>query len=227
MFTISNALTQIRQHITEAAQQYARATDSIQLLAVGKTRPVADILTAIQCGQLRFGENYVQEAIPKIQALQDYPVEWHYIGPLQSNKTRLIAQHFDWVQSLDTLKCAQRLNAQRPDHLPPLNICIQVNVSEEPQKSGVLMRDLPAFAQTIVELPRLRLRGLMAVPAYTQDFEQQRVPFRALHEAYCLLQIAGLTLDTLSMGMTDDMVAAIAEGATMVRIGTAIFGERQ
>ncbi|RKZ85264.1 MAG: YggS family pyridoxal phosphate-dependent enzyme [Candidatus Parabeggiatoa sp. nov. 1] len=224
---ISDALTTVRQRIAEAARQFARAPDSIQLLAVSKTRPVADIVTAIESGQRCFGESYLQEAISKIGALRNYPLQWHFIGPLQSNKTRLIAEHFDWVQSLDNEKHAVRLNAQRPTHLPPLNVCIQVNISNEPQKSGIRLTELPTLAQAIAELPRLRLRGLMALPAPCADFNQQRLPFRALHTAYQQLQASGLALDTLSMGMTNDLAAAIAEGATLVRIGTAIFGERE
>ncbi len=224
---ISDALTTVRQRIAEAARQFARAPDSIQLLAVSKTRPVADIVTAIESGQTCFGESYLQEAISKIGALRNYPLQWHFIGPLQSNKTRLIAEHFDWVQSLYNEKHAVRLNAQRPTHLPPLNVCIQVNISNEPQKSGIPLTELPTLAQAIAELPRLRLRGLMTLPARCADFNQQRLPFRALHNAYQQLQASGLALDTLSMGMTNDLAAAIAEGATLVRIGTAIFGERE
>jgi len=223
---ISDALTKIKQRIIEAAQQFDHSPSDIQLLAVSKTRSVSDIVSAFDCGQYRFGENYLQEALGKIEALRNYPLEWHFIGPLQSNKTRLIAENFDWVQSLDQLKHAQRLSAQRPDHLSPLNVCIQINLSEEPQKSGVHLTDLPTLAPKVAELPRLRLRGLMTLPAFSYDFEQQRIPFRALYTAYQHLQESGLALDTLSMGMTNDMVAAIAEGATLVRIGTGIFGER-
>lgn len=228
MPTISQALTLLRQEITTTAQRFGRSPDDITLLAVSKTRPVADILTAIECGQAHFGENYVQEAIPKIQVLQqnrDHLV-WHFIGPLQSNKTRLLAEHFDWVQSLDDLKHAQRLNEQRPPWLPPLNVCIQVNVSAEPQKSGISLADLPLFAEKIRQLPRLRLRGLMTIPAYHEEWTEQRKPFQSLYHAYRQLQASNFQLDTLSMGMSDDMAAAIAEGATMVRIGTAIFGTR-
>ncbi len=223
---ISDALTTIKQRIALTAQQFARSPQSVQLLAVSKTRPATDIITAFNSGQISFGENYLQEAVAKIEALRDYPLEWHFIGPLQSNKTGLIAEHFDWVQSLDNLKHAQRLNAQRPNDLPPLNVCIQVNISKESQKAGVQLTDLPTLAQSIVTLPRLRLRGLMALPAPNNDFEQQRIPFRFLRIAYQQLQESGLALDTLSMGMTNDMAAAIAEGATLVRIGTGIFGER-
>ncbi len=227
MSTISHSLLQIKQRIIQTALQYGRSADDIQLLAVSKTRPVADIISAMQAGQYRFGESYVQEAIPKIQALQgEEKLEWHFIGPIQSNKTRLIAENFAWVQSLDSLKHAQRLHDQRPDYLSPLNVCIQVNVSAESQKSGISLSELAAFAQALTKFPRLQLRGLMTIPVYSQDFTQQRLPFRTLYEAYSQLQKSSFALDTLSMGMTEDMEAAIAEGATMVRIGTAIFGER-
>ena len=223
---ISNALTTVKQRILVATQQFARSPHNVKLLVVSKTRPFTDIVTAFNNGQSSFGENYLQEAIPKITALRDYPLEWHFIGPLQSNKTRLIAENFDWVQSLDSLKHAQRLNAQRPNNLPPLNICIQVNISEEPQKAGVLLPALSSLAQSIVTLPHLRLRGLMTLPAPSDNFIHQRIPFCALHTAYLQLQNLGFMLDTLSMGMTNDMVAAIAEGATLVRVGTGIFGKR-
>ncbi len=223
---ISEALTTVRQGIADTARQFDRTPESIQLLAVSKTCPVADIVTAFKSGQYRFGESYLQEAIAKIEALRDYSLEWYFIGPLQSNKTRLIAENFNWVLSLDKLKHAQRLNVQRPDHLPSLNVCIQVNISEEPQKSGVRLSDLSSLAQAIAELPHLRLRGLMTLPIRRVDFNQQRLPFRRLRVAFEQLQASGLALDTLSMGMTNDMVAAIAEGSTLVRIGTGIFGER-
>jgi hypothetical protein len=188
---------------------------------------VTDILAAVRCGQQCFGENYVQEAIPKIQALQAQALEWHFIGALQSNKTRLIAEHFDWVQSLDSLQHARRLSTQRPATLPPLNVCIQVNISQEAQKSGVTLAEVAGIVQAVAELPHLRLRGLMALPIYSATFEQQRQPFRALYAVYTQLQASGLVLDTLSMGMTADMMAAIAEGATLVRVGSGIFGARQ
>lgn len=224
---ISEALTKIRQRIADTARQYNRSPESVQLLAVSKTRPIADIVTAIEQGQTRFGENYLQEALPKIEALRDNKIlEWHFIGPLQSNKTRIIAEQFDWLHSLCKLKHARRLNKQRPKHLPPLNVCIQVNISEEAQKSGIHLNDLATLAQAIAELPRLRLRGLMTLPAPSQSFQEQRIPFRRMRMALQELQASGLTLDTLSMGMTNDMEAAIAEGATLVRIGTGIFGER-
>ncbi len=223
---IYERLARVRQRVAKTARQFVRSPESVQLLAVSKTRPTSDIVTAFNWGQYRFGENYLQDAIPKIQFLRDYSLEWHFIGSLQSNKTRLIAEHFDWVQSLDKLKHAQRLNAQRAVCLPPLNVCIQVNISEEPQKSGVQLVELPAFAEAVVALPRLRLRGLMALPTPCQNFDQQREPFRVLHTVYQQLQVAGFEFDTLSMGMTDDMEAAIAEGATLVRVGRGIFGDR-
>ncbi len=224
---ISQALTTIRQRIANTARQYNRSPESVQLLAVSKTRPITDIVTAIEHGQIRFGESYLQEAIQKIAALRDNKaLEWHFIGPLQSNKTKIIAEQFDWLHSLSKLKHAQRLNKQRPEYLPPLNVCIQVNISEEAQKSGIHLNELATLAQAIAELPRLRLRGLMTLPAPSQSFEQQRIPFRQMRIALQELQASGLKLDTLSMGMTNDMEAAIAEGATLVRIGTGIFGKR-
>lgn len=227
MVMIADTLATLRQAIAEATARFHRPEGCVQLLAVSKTRPATDILAAAQCGQQCFGENYVQEAVPKIQALQDQTLEWHFIGALQRNKTRLIAEHFDWVQSLDSLQHAQRLSIQRPVTLSPLNVCIQVNVSQEAQKSGVKLAEVVGLAQAVAELPRLRLRGLMALPIYSATFEQQRQPFRALYEVYTRLQASGLVLDTLSMGMTADMMAAIAEGATLVRVGTGIFGARQ
>jgi pyridoxal phosphate enzyme (YggS family) len=220
-------VTHVRQTLDRTAQQFGRNSHEIQLLAVSKTRRVADIQLAIACGLLQFGENYVQEALPKIQALATFPnIVWHFIGPIQSNKTRLIAENFQWVQSVDSLKQAKRLHEQRPAHLPPLNICIQVNVSQEPQKSGILLNELVTFAQAVTRYSRLQLRGLMAIPAYHEEFSLQRQPCHTLYQAYQQLQTLGFQLDTLSMGMTDDMEAAIAEGTTMLRIGTGIFGER-
>lgn len=224
---IGHALSNIRQRIIMAAQQFNRDPNEITLLAVSKTHPVETIQIAIEHQQKCFGENYLQEAIPKIQHFAQQEIEWHFIGSIQSNKTRLISENFDWVQSLDSLKHAQRLNEQRPIELPPLNVCIQVNISQEPQKSGITLDELPEFAQELLNFPHLRLRGLMALPIWEETFEQQRLPFRALHQAYQTLQQQGFNFDTLSMGMTDDFEAAIAEGATMIRIGTAIFGERQ
>jgi len=179
-----------------------------------------------QLGVRRFGENYLQEALQKIEALADLDLEWHFIGPIQSNKTRAIAEHFDWVHSVDRLKIARRLNEQRPAALAPLNVCLQLNVSAEQSKSGAEPAQLAALAAEVAALPRLRLRGLMAIPAATEDVARQRAAFRCMGEAQAQLQAAGLELDTLSMGMSGDLEAAIAEGATLVRIGTALFGPR-
>jgi pyridoxal phosphate enzyme (YggS family) len=219
-------LISIKQEIVDASLRFNRSVDDVQLLAVSKTRPIVDIMTAFKYGQSSFGESYLQEAIEKIKVLENYSLEWHFIGSLQSNKTRLIASHFDWVQSLDKLKYAQYLNKQRPSSLPPLNVCIQVNISEEPQKAGVSLDDLLPLVNEVVELPRLRLRGLMTLPARCSDFVEQRQAFHKLYVVYKELQDSGIVLDTLSMGMTNDMEAAIAEGATLVRVGTGIFGER-
>lgn len=223
---IGDNLISIRNEIAEASRSFNRFSEDVQLLAVSKTRPIVDIMTAVEYGQCSFGESYLQEAIEKIKALASYSLEWHFIGSLQSNKTRLIACHFDWVQSLDKLKYAQYLNKQRPTYLPPLNVCIQVNISEERQKAGVSLVELPSLINEVLELPRLRLRGLMTLPARSSDFVAQRSAFNKLSLVYKELQDSGIVLDTLSMGMTNDMVAAIAEGATLVRVGTGIFGER-
>lgn len=217
----------ILNRIMTAELRFSRPPGSVQLLAVSKTRPAEDLRQAAAAGQRCFGESYLQEALEKIRALQDLPIEWHFIGPIQSNKTRQIAEHFDWVHSVDRLKIAQRLNDQRPPDLPKLQICIQVNTSGETTKSGCNPEEVAELAHAITQLPRLQLRGLMAIPAPEDDFEQQRLPFRKLRELMTQLNEAGLSLDTLSMGMSDDMEAAIAEGATIVRIGTAVFGERQ
>ena len=231
MSSLAENLSHIRQLIRDAEQRFGRESGVVRLLAVSKTHPAALVAEAASAGQRCFGENYLQEALEKIQALADTNIgadlEWHFIGPIQSNKTQGIAEHFAWVHSVDRLKIAQRLSAQRPAGLAPLNICLQVNISAEVSKSGIAPADLPELAFKVAQLPRLRLRGLMAIPAPLADFERQRQPFRALRQLQEQLQQAGLDLDTLSMGMTDDMEAAIAEGATWVRIGTAIFGPRQ
>jgi pyridoxal phosphate enzyme (YggS family) len=202
--------------------------DSVTLLAVSKTQPAAAVLEAHQAGQRAFGENYVQEALDKIAALAELrnTLEWHLIGPLQSNKTRVVAEAFDWVHSVDRLKIAQRLAEQRPAELPPLNVCLQVNVSGEASKSGIDPAELPALAHAVAALPRLRLRGLMSIPEPADALEAQRQPHRQLRALFDQLNAAGLALDTLSMGMSADLEAAVLEGATMVRIGTAIFGAR-
>jgi pyridoxal phosphate enzyme (YggS family) len=200
----------------------------VTLVAVSKTCPADAVREAVAAGQRDFGENYVQEAIAKIAALDDLRagIAWHLIGPLQSNKTRDVAAHFDWVHSIDRLKLAQRLSEQRPAQLPPLQVCLQVNISGEPSKSGVAPGEALALAHAVAALPRLRLRGLMSIPEPAPDFASQRAPHRALRELMATLVADGLALDTLSMGMSADLEAAIAEGATQVRIGTAIFGAR-
>lgn len=223
MPTIHERLQQLRSDIRRAESAAHRPPDSVRLLAVSKTRSVAEIREALAAGQTAFGESYVQEALEKMTALADTPIEWHFIGPIQSNKTAQIAAHFHWVHSLDRLKIAQRLNDQRGD-LPPLNVCIQVNTSGEASKAGIPESQLAPLAEAIRQLPRLRLRGLMTIPAPESDPDKQRVPFRQLKTCLDRLNQLGMALDTLSMGMSDDMQAAIAEGATIVRIGTAVFG---
>jgi len=223
--SIKQRLDQLHKHIITVAQKYGRSQQAVQLLAVSKARTIADIEQAYQAGQHCFGENYVQEALTKIQALSDYDIEWHYIGRIQSNKTKQIAEHFAWVQTVCDEKQAQRLNDQRPMHLPPLNVCIQVNISQEKAKGGIELADMFELAAKITHLPRLRLRGLMTIAAKQADFERQRQPYRAMKLAVDALQAQGFAVDTLSMGMSGDYEAAIAEGATMVRVGTAIFSE--
>ena len=223
---IQQSLAQVRLRIQAAEQHYQRLPGSVSLLAVSKTRPAEDLLQAIAAGQSCFGENYLQEALEKIAALEQYPLQWHFIGPIQSNKTRPIAEYFDWVHSVDRLKIAQRLSEQRPTHLPPLNICLQVNIDGEASKSGCSLQALPELVAQVATLPGLRLRGLMTIPEPQSEIEQQRKPFCQLREAMTSLQQQGYELDTLSMGMSGDLEAAIAEGATMVRIGTDIFGAR-
>ncbi|WP_090870740.1 YggS family pyridoxal phosphate-dependent enzyme [Paraburkholderia diazotrophica] len=225
---LAHNLDAVHQRIALAAQVAGRDPRSIALLAVSKTFPAEDVRAAHAAGQHAFGENYVQESLTKIEALSDLcaSIEWHFIGPLQSNKTRLVAEHFDWVHSVDRLKIAQRLSEQRPDGLPPLNVCLQVNISGEASKSGVTPEEALHVAREIASLPKLRLRGLMAIPEPAGDVEQQRAPHRALRELCEKLRAEGLELDTLSMGMSDDLEAAVLEGATIVRIGTAIFGAR-
>ncbi|MCW8825925.1 MAG: YggS family pyridoxal phosphate-dependent enzyme [Gammaproteobacteria bacterium] len=212
--------------IHAAVMRYQRSIDSVALLAVSKTRSADEIAEMAALGQKKFGENYLQEALEKITALQDKGLEWHFIGPIQSNKTKPIAENFAWVHSVDRFKIAQRLNDQRPADLPPVNICIQVNVSGEESKSGCTLAELSELAAKIATLPNIRLRGLMAIPQSASNFDEQRKPFALLHEAMVTLNNEGHNLDTLSMGMSGDLDAAIAEGATMVRIGTALFGAR-
>ena len=224
--TTSTNLHNIKHQIAAYESKYSRPTDSVALLAVSKKQPVEKILDAYHAGQRAFGESYLQEALPKIEALAELPIEWHFIGPIQSNKTRKIAAHFDWVQSIDSLKIAQRLNDHRPPYLPPLNICLEINISKEISKSGVMANEAATLAAAIGKLPRLNLRGLMTIPALTNSLTQAREDFHALHQLWQELVAQGYPLDTLSMGMSDDFEAAIAEGSTLVRIGTAIFGER-
>ena len=219
-------LEHVRRQISQALSKSHRPTDAAVLLAVSKTRSASDIIELYRLGQRRFGENYLQEALEKITQLSAYDIEWHFIGPIQSNKTRDIASHFSWVHSVDRLKIARRLSEQRPEGLGPLNICLQVNVSGEASKSGCKLTDLPQLATEVAELPNIQLRGLMAIPAPSHEPEQQRLPFRALYKALDGLNTQELELDTLSMGMSGDLEAAIAEGATLLRIGTALFGPR-
>jgi hypothetical protein len=228
MESIAQALQQVKGRIDRAIAQSGRAPGSVALLAVSKTQPAAAVRQAHAAGQRAFGENYVQEALAKIDALADLraQLEWHLIGPLQSNKTAVVAQAFDWVHSVDRLKIAQRLSEQRPARLPPMNICLQVNISGEASKSGLLPGEVADVAQAVSVLRGLRLRGLMSIPAPATDPAAQRAPHRALRELLASLNARGLGLDALSMGMSDDLEAAVAEGATLVRVGTAIFGRR-
>ena len=197
---------------------------------MSKTKPVAAITEAIAAGQRTFGENYVQEGVDKVQHFAALPegatLDWHFIGPLQSNKSRLVAEHFAWCHTVDRLRIAQRLSDQRPADMPPLNVLIQINISDEQSKSGIVLAELPALAEAVVALPNVRLRGLMAIPAPQEDYQSQLAVFRQMHDAFLALQQHYPQVDTLSMGMTDDMTAAIAAGSTLVRIGTAIFGAR-
>ena len=225
---IARHLDEVRQRIAKAAADASRNPSSVALLAVSKTFPAEDVRAAFNAGQRAFGENYVQEAVEKITELTESrrEIEWHFIGPLQSNKTKIVAENFDWVHSVDRLKIAQRLSEQRPNHLAPLNVCLQVNVSGEASKSGVVPDEALTLAHAIAALPNLTLRGLMAIPEPAGTLDEQRAPHRRLRELMESLRADGLELDTLSMGMSADMEAAILEGATMVRIGTAIFGAR-
>lgn len=232
MQSIFNNLQAIRSKIdaialTKNGLFSAEQLNKVQLLAVSKAQPVAAIREAYQVGVRLFGENYLQEALDKQRQLTDLNIEWHFIGPIQSNKTQLIAQHFAWVQSVDRLKIAQRLNDARPDNLPALQICLQVNISGEASKSGVGPADLAELAAAVSKLPRLQLRGLMAIPAPTQDVQLQNKQFSQVRQCYEQLQEIGFNLDTLSMGMSEDFESAILQGATMVRIGAGLFGVRQ
>jgi pyridoxal phosphate enzyme (YggS family) len=224
--TIAENLSRVRTQMEAACQAAGRLPHSVSLLAVSKTWGAEAVRTAHAAGQTAFGENYIQEAVDKIVALRDLPLQWHCIGPIQSNKTRLVAEHFDWVHSVDRLKIAQRLSEQRPPHLPPLQVCIQVNVDGGETKSGISPQELPALAQAVAALPRLQLRGLMTIPEPAETDAQMRAVHAQAKSLFESLRQQGLPLDTLSMGMSADMAAAIAEGSTMVRVGTAIFGAR-
>ena len=226
MKNIEINLNHIHAQIVEAALACGRDPDSVLLLAVSKRKPASDIRCAWQLGQKDFGENYLQEAQQKIQELKDLDISWHFIGAIQSNKTRNIAEAFDWAHCIDRVKIAQRLSTQRPANLAPLNVCIQVNIDHETSKAGIDLNELPGLAKAIHQLPGIRLRGLMAIPAPRETMLEQRAAFARLAAAMSSLQQQGIACDTLSMGMTQDMAAAIAEGSTLVRIGTAIFGER-
>lgn len=226
MITLTAKLQAVLARIADAARQYGRAASDVRLLAVSKTWPAASVAELAAAGQRSFGESYVQEGVDKIALLRELGLEWHFIGALQANKARVVSESFDWVHSVDRLRIAQRLSDKRPSSLPPLSVCLQVNVSGEATKSGVSLAAAPDLAHTVAALPRLRLRGLMAIPAPSGDFFEQRRPFRLLRELSERLKAEGLPFDTLSMGMSHDLEAAIAEGATLVRVGTAIFGER-
>jgi PLP dependent protein len=228
MTSIAENLQQVGARIRAACESARRPVQSVTLLAVSKTFPAEAVRQAYGAGQRAFGENYVQEALTKIEALADLRAElvWHLIGPLQSNKTREAALHFDWVHSVDRLKIAERLSAQRPADLPPLNVCLQVNISGQASKSGFAPAEVAPAARSVVALPRLRLRGLMSIPEPAASLQAHREPHRALKALADQLRAEGLALDTLSMGMSADLEAAIFEGATMVRVGTAIFGQR-
>ena len=227
MTTIIGNLQTVNNRIAEACKAAGRLQQSVHLLAVSKTWPAERVREAAGCGQSAFGENYVQEGLAKMAELADLSLEWHFIGPLQSNKTRPVAEHFAWVHTVDRLRIAERLSAQRPVELPSLQVCVQVNVSGEASKSGVAPAEAIALARAVATLPNLQLRGFMAIPEPGNNETQQRARFHILSELLLQARSAGLAVDTLSMGMSDDLEAAIAEGSTMVRIGTAIFGTRQ
>jgi pyridoxal phosphate enzyme (YggS family) len=231
MSTIAQNLQVVANTIAEAAKQAGRPADTVHLLAVSKTFGPEAVFEAVLAGQRAFGENYVQEGVDKIHAVAQArgctPLEWHFIGPIQSNKTRLIAENFDWVHTIEREKIAARLNEQRPAQLHPMQVCLQVNTSGEASKSGVTPDEVASLARAVAGMPRLKLRGLMSIPEPEEDFDKQRAAFRVLRELYDTLRADGLELDTLSMGMSADMRAAIMEGATIVRVGSAIFGARQ
>lgn len=226
MTSVAQTIAAVRERIARAERAAGRPPGSVGLLAVSKTHPVETLREAAATGQRAFGENYLQDALPKMDALADLELEWHFIGPLQSNKTRQVAARFHWVHALDRLKIARRLSEQR-GALAPLSVCIQVNLSREATKSGVSEDEVGPLAREVAALPGLRLRGLMTIPRPESDFERQRAPYRRLRELYEGLRAEGLALDTLSMGMSADLEAAVAEGATLVRVGTAVFGPRR
>ncbi len=226
MNTIAHNLQQVRERIDRACTQSGRRPSDVSLLAVSKTFGADAVREAAATGQRDFGENYIQEAVDKMALLADLPLTWHCIGPIQSNKTRLVATHFDWAHSVDRLKIAERLSAQRPEGLPPLQVCLQVNIDGGANKSGAAPDEVLALAQAVARLPHLRLRGLMTIPEPAETFEAQRAVHQRARELFDRLREAGLPLDTLSMGMTADLEAAIAAGSTLVRVGTAIFGGR-
>ena len=222
---INKKLKQLLAQIRQAEITYNRKPGDVLLLAVSKTKTAQDIAQAYSAGQRHFGENYCQEALKKQQELSAYDITWHFIGPIQSNKTKAIATHFNWVHSVDSFKIAKRLSEQRPSALPPLNICLQVNISGEQSKSGVALNELPEMCVLVAALPNIKLRGVMAVPEPEENFELQRKPFKALYQA--VAKLGDFKLDTYSFGMSNDLNAAVAEGATIVRIGTALFGVRE
>ncbi len=223
---IHDHLIQVQKRLAQALRQSQRASDGAQLLAVSKTKPAADVREAYAAGQRRFGENYLQEALEKQQQLADLDIEWHFIGPIQSNKTRLIAENFDWVHSVDRLKIAQRLNDQRPAEMAPINICLQVNLDREESKTGVFLDEVAALVESVSELPHICVRGLMAIPAPRKARDEQQQALQPMADVLAQLQSQYPQLDTLSMGMSGDLEAAIAAGSTMVRVGTDIFGAR-
>jgi hypothetical protein len=224
--TVSDNLQKVRKRIELASAAAGRASDAVKLLAVSKTMPAQAVRDAHAAGQLAFGENYIQEGVDKIASLADLPLEWHCIGPIQSNKSKWVAENFAWAHSIDRLKIAERLSAQRPAHLPPLQVCLQVNVDRGNNKSGVAPAELLALAQAVAKLPHLQLRGIMTIPEPSENKAQIQAVHRRARELFDSLNEAGLKLDTLSMGMTADLEIAITEGSTCLRVGTAIFGAR-
>lgn len=224
--SVANALQKINNDIERFCQRYQRDPSEVTLLAVSKTKPAEMVTDAIAAGQYAFGENYIDDALTKIEAIQDPACEWHFIGAIQSNKTKHIAAHFQWAHCIDRIKIARRLSEQRAATLPPLNICLQINIDNDPNKAGIRVEEADALAKEVAQLPNITLRGLMCIPAVTDDHQQQRRSFTRMKSLLNQLQITYPSMDTLSMGMSGDLEAAIAEGATIVRIGTAIFGKR-